>query len=96
MLDVYYYTLGVNPGCSESEIRNRYLELVREFPPEKNPDKFAKVHEAYENLKNPIGLMQGILSDLQTSDSIEQIINVLVDELRQERLPTEMILNMGK
>jgi preprotein translocase subunit Sec63 len=96
MFDVYYYTLGLNPGCSETEIRQRYLELLRKFPPETNQEQFAKIHEAYENLKNPVAMMDDILTSLQTNDSIEQIIEVLVEELRHERLPTAMILNMGK
>ncbi|MDR2642244.1 MAG: J domain-containing protein [Planctomycetaceae bacterium] len=96
MLDIYYHTLGINPGCSESEIRRRYLELVHKFSPEKNPEQFAKIHQAYENLKNPVATMDDILELSQNEDSIEQIIEVLVDELRQERLPTNMILNMGK
>ncbi|MDR2169183.1 MAG: J domain-containing protein [Planctomycetaceae bacterium] len=96
MLDVYYHTLGINPGCSEAEIRSRYLELVRKFPPETNPEKFAQIHNAYENLKDPINTMDEILYELQTNDSIDQIIAAMIEELRQERLPTNMILNMGK
>ncbi|MDR1485865.1 MAG: J domain-containing protein [Planctomycetaceae bacterium] len=96
MFDIYYHTLGINPGCSETEIRRRYLELLRKFPPETNQEQFAKIHEAYENLKNPVAMMEEIIKSSQTNDSIEQIIEVLVEELRHERLPTGMILNMGK
>ncbi|MDR2345902.1 MAG: DnaJ domain-containing protein [Planctomycetaceae bacterium] len=96
MFDVYYHTLGISPGSSKAEIRNRYLELVRKFPPEKNPEKFVKIQEAYDNLKDPIGIMYEMLLSLQTSDSMEQIIEELIDELRDERLPTNMIINMGK
>ncbi|MDR1924376.1 MAG: J domain-containing protein [Planctomycetaceae bacterium] len=96
MYDIYYHTLGVEPGCSDTEIRKRYLELLRQFPPEKFPEKFNRLHDAYEMLKNPIAMMDEMLFSLRTDDSIDQIIKSLVEELREERLPTDIILNMGK
>ena len=36
-----YETLGLSPDAGESEIRRRYLELVREFPPDRAPERFA-------------------------------------------------------
>ena len=36
-----HQVLGVEPDADDETIRRRYLELVREFPPERNPEKFA-------------------------------------------------------
>ena len=38
-----YQTMGVPAGVDDETLRKRYLELVREFPPEKDPEKFAEI-----------------------------------------------------
>ena len=48
----YYLTLGLSPGASDTEIRKRYLQLVRENPPGRNPERFRKITAAYEALKD--------------------------------------------
>jgi curved DNA-binding protein CbpA len=48
----YYLTLGLSPDASDAEIRKRYLQLVRENPPGRNPERFRKIAAAYEALKD--------------------------------------------
>ena len=43
-----YSLLGIEPDADDETIRRRYLELVRQFPPEHHPEKFAAVRAAYE------------------------------------------------
>jgi len=45
-----YEILNVAIGADKKEIRRAYKTLVREFTPEKHPDKFSKIREAYEYL----------------------------------------------
>ena len=47
-----YLVLGLSPGASETEIRRRYLELVRENPPERGGERFERIAAAYEALKD--------------------------------------------
>ena len=65
-----YRTLGVALHSDEAEIRRRYLELVREFPPERDPQRFAEIRAAYEQLRDPIVRMRTLLFDVDTEDSI--------------------------
>lgn len=44
--------LGLSPDASDETIRERYLELVRRFPPERFPEKFAEIRSAYDILKD--------------------------------------------
>ncbi|MGC9471296.1 MAG: J domain-containing protein [Bacteroidales bacterium] len=49
----YYRILGVQPGCSLSDIKQAYREKAKEFHPDINPDpdapdRFIEVNEAYE------------------------------------------------
>lgn len=93
---VHYHTLGLTPDCSEAELRKRYLELVRQYPPESYPEKFSQIREAYEQLKNPIESIPEMLFSMHCDDSIDQIIANILEEVRDERLPTAMLLKMGE
>ncbi|HHT26613.1 MAG TPA: J domain-containing protein [Firmicutes bacterium] len=46
--------LGVDPRISDAELRKRYMQLVRENPPERNPAAFQRIRGAYEALRRPI------------------------------------------
>ncbi len=48
----HYLVLGLSPAASSSEIRQRYLQLVRENPPGRAPEHFQKITAAYEALKD--------------------------------------------
>ena len=43
--------LGLKPGAGEEEIKRAYFRLVRQHPPEKDPEKFQQIRHAYEVLK---------------------------------------------
>ena len=45
-----YEVLGIEPGVPPEDIKRRYKELIREFSPEKAPEQFSAVREAYEKL----------------------------------------------
>ncbi|MDR2115552.1 MAG: J domain-containing protein [Planctomycetaceae bacterium] len=96
MYDVHYHTLGLVPGCSEEVLRKRYLELVQQFPPESYPEKFSKIHEAYEQLRDPLETIPKLLISLQHDDSMGQIIEVFLTDIRSERLPTSALFKMGE
>lgn len=49
----YYSVLGVRPSDDAETIRARYLELVREFTPERAPEAFQNIRVAYEVLSDP-------------------------------------------
>ncbi len=46
-----YKTLGVKRGATEAEIKQAYFALVREHPPERDPDGFKRIRAAYEKLR---------------------------------------------
>ena len=48
-----YAVLGLVRGASPREIKRAYFELVREYPPEENPDTFKIIRAAYERLRQP-------------------------------------------
>ncbi len=48
----YYETLGLTLDASPEEIKKAYFRLVRKHSPEKDPEQFQKIREAYEALKD--------------------------------------------
>jgi curved DNA-binding protein CbpA len=47
-----FTVLGVNENAGDAEIRRRYLALVRDFPPDRAPDRFREYRAAYEALSD--------------------------------------------
>lgn len=90
-------TLGLNPDASEAEIRRRYLELVREFPPDRAPERFRAVHDAYEALRDPARRLQVMLFQMETTtDSLEEMAADLRKRQRQVRLPVATLLELAE
>jgi curved DNA-binding protein CbpA len=46
-----YKILGIRKGASQSEIKNAYFSLIKQHPPEKDPQGFKRIRGAYEELK---------------------------------------------
>lgn len=47
-----YAVLGLSRGASAREIKHAYFALVRQYPPEEQPDSFKLLRAAYEKLRN--------------------------------------------
>ena len=48
-----YEVLGLPRQADEAEIRRRYLELVRQFSPDRAPTEFAAIRAAYDAVRDP-------------------------------------------
>jgi len=45
--------LGVSPNAGEEEIRAAYVQKIKEHPPDRSPEQFEKIRDAYETLRDP-------------------------------------------
>jgi len=50
----HYDVLGVPEDASQSQIKAAFFELVRDHPPEKDPDAYQRLREAYDVLSDPV------------------------------------------
>jgi curved DNA-binding protein CbpA len=91
-----YQTLGISPQADEREIRDRYLELVRQFPPDRAPEQFASVRAAYEQLRDPAVRLQALLFGVGKEDSVPALIAEVRSHLRNARIPTKTLLALAK
>jgi len=46
-----YAVLGIERTNDEAAIKRAYFRLVREFPPEREPEKFQELRAAYDQVK---------------------------------------------
>ncbi|MEZ6087022.1 MAG: DnaJ domain-containing protein [Pirellulaceae bacterium] len=89
-----FMVLGLTTDASETEIRARYLELIKQYPPERDPQKFREIHAAYQNASNPLVLASAIMNPREIpptpwSKIIEQ------HERRKPRFDTKILLSFG-
>ncbi len=47
-----YITLGLTKGCSDKEIKEAYVELVKKYDPEKHTERFMVIQAAYDKLRH--------------------------------------------
>ena len=45
--------LGVGPDAGEEEIRAAYVRKVKEHPPDRSPEEFERIRDAYDSLRDP-------------------------------------------
>ncbi len=91
-----YDVLGLERTADEAEIRRRYLELVREHPPDRSPERFAAVRAAYEQLRDPAARLEAQLFRVAASDSLDGIAADLRQRLRAARLPVATLLALAE
>ena len=48
-----YDILGLDRQADDTAIRRAYAGLVRQFPPEREPEAFRRIRAAYEQLRDP-------------------------------------------
>jgi curved DNA-binding protein CbpA len=47
-----YLILGIPPGADDQAVRRAYLTLTATHPPDRFPEKFARIREAFDLLKD--------------------------------------------
>jgi curved DNA-binding protein CbpA len=88
--------LGLPPEADEAAIRERYLQLVREFPPDREPDRFAAIRAAYDELRDPGRLLSRRLFSSRSNDSFDALRAELVNRLRTARVGYEVLLTLAE
>lgn len=56
-----YDRLGIATDANDETIRSAYLEAIKRFPPERFPERFTAISEAYQALKDEDSRLQYLL-----------------------------------
>lgn len=87
-----YEVLGLPPDADDEAIRRRYLELVRQHSPERDPEKFAAVRAAYDSLRDLDTRLRYRLFEAGRRESLDAIVQELASKSTRRRLSLKELL----
>lgn len=90
--------LGLSRAADEAETRRRYLELVRQFPPDRDPARFAEIRAAYDEVRDPLRRLETQLLKADSGETVDAIARDLRARLRDRlnRAPLEVLLALAE
>jgi curved DNA-binding protein CbpA len=91
-----YVVMSLPADSNDETIRRRYLELVRQFSPERHPEKFAAVRQAYESLRDLDTRLRYRLFEAGKNDSVDALIEEVTCRSSRRRLSLETLLALVK
>jgi curved DNA-binding protein CbpA len=74
--------LGVGADAGDEEIRAAYVRRVKEHPPDRSPEEFERIRDAYESLRDPRRRMR---DRLLAVDPLAPLVSVVDVNVRQRR-----------
>lgn len=66
--------LELKPGATQEELRKKYLALVRQYPPDRDPEKFRDIHAAYQLLADPLAQATALLTPSRDKPDLMAVI----------------------
>jgi curved DNA-binding protein CbpA len=92
-----YAVLGLEPGCDDATIRRRYLELVRQHPPEREPERFSAIRTAYESLRDLDTRLRHRLFEAGRRETVDAILEEITCRSTRRRVSLKALLSvLGK
>jgi curved DNA-binding protein CbpA len=91
-----YKILELPDDADDEVIRRRYLELVKRYPPEHHPEKFAAVRAAYESLRDLTTRVRHRLFEAGENDSLDAVIQELACPKSRRRVPLQTLLSLAR
>ena len=92
-----YETLGLARFADEAEARRRYLELVRQHPPDRDPERFAAIRLAYDQVRDPVARLESQLFRLDSGETLADLVADLERQFRArlDRAPLDVLLALA-
>jgi curved DNA-binding protein CbpA len=90
-----FAVMGLPMDADEAQIRQRYLDLVRQFPPDQAPERFAAIRAAYDEVRDPRRRLEVRLFAPGGGDSLEAIGAELRARLVAGRMPVDALLALA-
>jgi curved DNA-binding protein CbpA len=82
--DDFYRVLGLDKSASADEVKRAYLALVREHTPERAPEAFKRIRQAYETLSDPTKRGQ---YDTRLDPRIGQLLSDAAAAMKNQEYP---------
>jgi hypothetical protein len=88
-----FAVLGVPPTASDDDVRARYLELVRQYSPESEPEKFQQIHRAYQAASDPLLVARRLIRATPEIETWQSVLDQ--QEMDPPRIPVQVLLSLG-
>jgi len=91
-----FLILGLPREATEGKVRARYLELVKQFPPDRDPSKFREIRAAFEAAKDPLVIARRLAEppDLDEEPPSWQSVIEAQEKIRP-KLSVGFLLSLG-
>jgi curved DNA-binding protein CbpA len=89
-----YRVLGLPADSDDETIRRRYLELVKQYPPSRDPEKFHEVRDAYERLKDLETRVELRIFEEGSLEVFDKLIEDLESKKNRQRVTFEQLMNL--
>jgi curved DNA-binding protein CbpA len=66
--------LGVAVDASDEALRAAYIENIRRHPPDRDPESFERIRDAYDQLRDPSVRAKKILEGPNPADRLENLV----------------------
>ena len=66
--------LGVSSTAGEDEIRAAYLRKIKEHPPDRSPEQFEQIRDAYDVLRDPRARARHLLESVDPRAPLASLI----------------------
>src|SRR5947209_19526544 len=86
-----FEVLGLAPDADDDGVRARYLELVRRWPPEQAPERFAAIRAAYEQVHDRDARLRRRLFDAGRTASLDPLIGEATTRARRRVTLAELL-----
>lgn len=90
--------LGLPPDADDDAIRQAYMQQVRRFPAERDPDRFQRIRTAYEQVKTQRDRLRYRLfsTEAPTAEDILEHLDALARPGRPEIEQFRALLRRGR
>lgn len=90
-----YAVLGLEAHADQQQIRARYLELVRESPPDRDPERFALIRSAYDELRRPEAHVERAVRQLGSLDSLDALADDVHRRFAKHRWSADSLFQLA-
>jgi curved DNA-binding protein CbpA len=91
-----YQVLGLSDDSDDEAIRRRYLELVKQHPPGQDPERFAAIRQAYDQLRDLTTRVRHRLFEAGANESIEKILEEIACPSSRRRVSLKSLLSLAR
>ena len=89
----YYERLGIPQESSVEEIKKAFFQAVKSYPPEKDPENYKLIREAYDVLNNPVSRDE-YDSAIEYGDELRELLEQI--EVAKEDYDIEEAIRLAK